>query len=108
MPWKEWNKVEERLRFIARLLDGEKIAGLCREFDIYDKARVGHANVACSLAANEDAGHEKHDHDARITNSTQWRHEPEQRNTYQTAECARRNWNQSGAAAGFCQPGEAW
>ncbi len=25
MPWKEWNIVEQRLRFIARLLDGEKI-----------------------------------------------------------------------------------
>ncbi len=32
MPWKECNIVEERLRFIARLLDGEKMAGLCREF----------------------------------------------------------------------------
>ena len=26
MPWKECNIVEERLRFIARLLDGEKMA----------------------------------------------------------------------------------
>lgn len=32
MPWKECNVVEERPRFIARLLDGEKMAGLCREF----------------------------------------------------------------------------
>ena len=37
MPWKEWNIVEERLRFIARLLDGEKMAGLCREFGISRK-----------------------------------------------------------------------
>jgi putative transposase len=29
--------VEERLRFIARLLDGEKMAGLCREFGIARK-----------------------------------------------------------------------
>jgi hypothetical protein len=28
MPWKECNIVEERLQFIARLLDGEKMAGL--------------------------------------------------------------------------------
>ena len=28
MPWKECKTVEERLRFIARLLDGEKMAGL--------------------------------------------------------------------------------
>ncbi len=26
--------MDERLRFIARLLDGERMAGLCREFDI--------------------------------------------------------------------------
>jgi transposase len=37
MPWKECNIVEERLRFIARLLDGEKMAGLCREFGISRK-----------------------------------------------------------------------
>ncbi len=37
MPWKECQIVEERLRFIARLLDGEKMAGLCREFGISRK-----------------------------------------------------------------------
>ena len=37
MPWKECNVVEERLRFIARLLDGEKMAALCREFGISRK-----------------------------------------------------------------------
>jgi len=37
VPWKEWNTVEERLRFIARLLDGEKMAPLCREFGISRK-----------------------------------------------------------------------
>ena len=37
MPWKECNIVEERLRFIARLIDGEKMAGLCREFGIAHK-----------------------------------------------------------------------
>ncbi len=30
MPWKECNKMDEKLRFVARYLDGEKIAGLCR------------------------------------------------------------------------------
>ena len=34
MPWKECHVVDERLRCIARLLDGEKMAGLCREFGI--------------------------------------------------------------------------
>ena len=37
MPWKECHVVDERLRFIARLLDGEKMAGLCREFGISRK-----------------------------------------------------------------------
>src|SRR6188768_4275690 len=29
--------MDERLRFVARLLEGEKMAGLCREFDISRK-----------------------------------------------------------------------
>jgi len=37
MPWKECNVVEERIRFIGRLLDGEKMAPLCREFGISRK-----------------------------------------------------------------------
>ena len=37
MPWKECHVVDERLRFIARLLDGEKMAGLGREFGISRK-----------------------------------------------------------------------
>ncbi len=34
MPWKECNKMDERLKFVARLLKGEKMAPLCREFGI--------------------------------------------------------------------------
>ena len=34
MPWKECKPMDERLRFIARLLEGEKMAPLCREFGI--------------------------------------------------------------------------
>jgi len=37
MPWRECNPMDERLKFIARLLDGEKMAGLCREFGISRK-----------------------------------------------------------------------
>jgi len=40
MPWKECNKMDEKLKFIARLLDGEKMATLCREFGISRK--TGH------------------------------------------------------------------
>jgi transposase len=34
MPWKECKLVDERLKFVARLLDGEKMAPVCREFGI--------------------------------------------------------------------------
>jgi predicted helicase len=34
MPWKECHKMDENIRFVARYLDGEKFAGLCREFGI--------------------------------------------------------------------------
>jgi len=34
MAWKECKPMDERLRFIARLLEGEKMAPLCREFRI--------------------------------------------------------------------------
>ncbi len=37
MPWKECHVVDERLRFIARLLDGEKMATVCEEFGISRK-----------------------------------------------------------------------
>lgn len=34
MPWKECKPMDERLKFVARLLDGEKMSTLCREFGI--------------------------------------------------------------------------
>jgi putative transposase len=37
VPWRECYKMDERLRFVARLLEGEKMAVLCREFDISRK-----------------------------------------------------------------------
>jgi hypothetical protein len=37
MPWKECHVVDERLRFIARLLDGETMTSLCTEFGISRK-----------------------------------------------------------------------
>ena len=37
MPWKESTPVEERLRFVARLLEGEPMAAVCREFGISRK-----------------------------------------------------------------------
>src|ERR671919_2044914 len=37
MPWKECHVEDERLRFIARLLDGETMTALCAEFGISRK-----------------------------------------------------------------------
>jgi putative transposase len=37
MPWKECHQMDERLRFVARRLDGEKMAPLCQEFGISRK-----------------------------------------------------------------------
>jgi len=34
MPWNECKPMDERLKFVARLLDGEKMSVLCREFGI--------------------------------------------------------------------------
>jgi hypothetical protein len=32
MPWKESSVMDERLRFVASLLDGQQMSPLCREF----------------------------------------------------------------------------
>ena len=37
MPWKESDPMSERLKFVARFLEGERMADLCREFDISRK-----------------------------------------------------------------------
>lgn len=37
MAWKETSVIDERLKFIARLLEGEKMAPLCRKFGISRK-----------------------------------------------------------------------
>ena len=37
MPWKECHVMDERLRFVARLYEGEKMAPLCAEFGISRK-----------------------------------------------------------------------
>jgi len=37
MPWKVCKPMDERLKFVARLLDGEQMASLCRELGIFRK-----------------------------------------------------------------------
>ena len=35
MPWSEVSVMEDRLRFVARLLEGERMSDVCREFGSY-------------------------------------------------------------------------
>ncbi len=37
MPWKECSVMDERMKFVARLLDGDRMSELCREFGISRK-----------------------------------------------------------------------
>jgi transposase len=37
MPWKECSVMDERLRFVAQLLDGEAMSEVCRAFGISRK-----------------------------------------------------------------------
>ncbi len=38
MPWNESNRMDERIKFVARLLDGENMSAVCREFGISRKS----------------------------------------------------------------------
>lgn len=40
MPWRESCKMDERMKFITRLQDGEKMSHLCAEFGI--SRQTGH------------------------------------------------------------------
>jgi helix-turn-helix protein len=55
MPWKESSVMDERMRFVIRLQDGESMAWLCREYGIsrktgykiferYEQVRPGRAD----------------------------------------------------------------
>ena len=34
MPWRKCKPIDEKLKFVARMLDGEKMSVLCQEFGI--------------------------------------------------------------------------
>ena len=48
--------MDERLRFVARLLEGEKMAALCREFDVSRKTgyKIFHRYKDCGLEGLSD------------------------------------------------------
>jgi hypothetical protein len=59
MPWKECHVMDERLRFVARLLEGEKMAPLCAEFGIsrktgykiFDRYKEAGPEILCEMRA---------------------------------------------------------
>ena len=56
MPWKECHVMDERLRFVARLLEGEKMTRLCGEFGISRKTgyKIFERYKDCGVAAFSD------------------------------------------------------
>ena len=56
MPWKECRVMDERIRFVARLLEGEKMAPLCAEFGISRKTgyKIFERYKDCGVAAFTD------------------------------------------------------
>ena len=62
MPWKECHVMDERLRFVARLLEGEKMAPLCAEFGISRKTgyKVFDRYKDCGVQAFSDRSHRAH------------------------------------------------
>jgi putative transposase len=68
VPWRECYKVDERLRFVARLLEGEKMAVLCREFDISRKTgyKIFARYKDCGLVGLTDRSRRPYRHANRL------------------------------------------
>src|SRR6476469_5063430 len=64
MPWKECHVMDERLRFVARLLEGEKMAPLCAEFGISRKTgyKIFDRYKDCGVTAFTDRSRRPHRH----------------------------------------------
>jgi len=62
MPWKECHVMDERLRFVARLLEGEKMAPLCAEFGISRKTgyKIFDRYKDCGVGAFSDRTRRPH------------------------------------------------
>lgn len=62
MPWKECHVMDERLRFVARLLEGEKMTALCAEFGISRKTgyKIYDRYKDCGVQAFTDRSRRPH------------------------------------------------
>jgi uncharacterized protein with GYD domain len=50
MPWKECNMIDERVKFVARLLEGKKMGAEIREFDL----TTGACDMVVMVEARDD------------------------------------------------------
>src|SRR5438067_1028090 len=68
MPWQECYKMDERLKFVARLLDGENMAVLCREFDVSRKTgyKIFQRYKDCGLEGLTDRSRRPYRHANRL------------------------------------------
>src|ERR1700689_3849947 len=62
MPWKESSVMDERMRFVIRLKDGESMAALCREFQISRKTgyKIFERYEECGLEGLTDRARRPH------------------------------------------------
>jgi putative transposase len=68
MPWQECSKMDERMKFVARLLEGEKMAVLCREFDISRKTghKIFNRYKECGLKGLTDRSRRPYRHGMKL------------------------------------------
>jgi hypothetical protein len=64
MPWQECNQMDERVKFVAGLLDGEKMAVLCRRFGISRKTgyKILNRYNSCGLEGLTDRSRRPYRH----------------------------------------------
>lgn len=68
MSWQECNIMEERIKFIARLLEGEKMVGLCREFGITRRTgyKIYNRYKECGLQGLNDRSRRPYRHSNQL------------------------------------------
>ena len=64
MPWKESNLMDERIKFVARLLDGENMSSVCRDFGISRKTgyKIFNRYKHCGLEGLNDQSRRPYRH----------------------------------------------
>ena len=64
MIWKENNMMDERLKFVGRLLEGEQMSSLCREFGITRRTgyKIYNRYKACGLEGLSDRSRRPYRH----------------------------------------------